>query len=198
MATYQAISAVGLALVGMLKDASAGTEFAGQSFELYQSGDFRTAPQSLEGLTFYLYRVAVNSSVRNLPPTTAPDGRRFRPPVPLDLYYLLTPWGRSAAMQHRVLGWAMRELQNLPILPAALLNHYTPEGDTFRPAEAVQLICESLSAQEMMNVLDPIDLKQQLSVSYVARTILLESTLPLTEAGPVQTRAFDYGEVRER
>ena len=34
----------------------------------------------------------------------------------------------------------MRELHNVPILPANLLNHYGPEHDTFRPDEAVELL----------------------------------------------------------
>ena len=55
-----------------------------------------------------------------------------------------------------MLGWAMRELQNVAILPAGLLNHYGPEHDTFRPDEAVELICEPLSLQDMSYVIEPL------------------------------------------
>ena len=193
MATYRAIAAIGQTLTGILKDASVGTEFDGFKFELYQPGDFKTP--MVEGVTFYLYRVAINVARRSLPPTTWPDGRRYRPPLPVDVFYLLTPWAKSAAKQQRLLGWAMRELHNVPILPAAVLNHYVPEDDTFRASETVELICETVSLQDMMNILDPLDLNQQLSVVYVARMIALESTIPLDEGEPVQTRVFDYGEV---
>ncbi len=108
---------------------------------------------------------------------------------------MLTPWAKSAAKQHRLLGWAMRELHNVPVLPASVLNHYVPEDDTFRPEETVELICDSVSVQDMLNILDPVDLNQQLSAVYVARMVALESTVPLDEGRPVQTRAFDYGEV---
>lgn len=192
MATYRAIATVGQTLAGMLKDASAGTEFDGFKFELYQAGDFKAEAALKEGVTFYLYRVAVNATRRSLPPTTGPDGRRYRAPLPVDLAYLLTPWAKSATMQHRLLGWAMRKLQDLPILPAALLNHYAPETDTFRQQETVELICESLSAQDMTNILEPLDMNQQLSVVYVARMVLLESEVPLDEGEPVQTRVFEY------
>lgn len=197
MATYRAIATVGQALAGMLKDASAETEFDGFKFELYQAGDFKSEASVKEGVTFYLYRVAVNTTRRSLPPTTGPDGRRYRAPLPVDLSYLLTPWAKSAAMQHRLLGWAMRKLQDLTILPASLLNHYAPEADTFREQETVELVCESPSPQDMTNILDPVDLSQQLSVVYTARMVLLESEVPLGEGAPVQTRVFEYAKGAE-
>jgi hypothetical protein len=191
LATYHAIATLGQALAGMLKTASAGTEFDGFKFELYQAGDFKSTPVT-EGVTLYLYRVAINTARRNLPPSVGPDGRRYRPAVPVDLYYLLTPWAKSAAKQHRLLGWAMRALQDTTVLPASLLNHYAPETEAFRAPETVELICEPVSVQDMMNILDPVDLNQQLSVTYVARMISIESTVPVEEGAPVQTRVFDY------
>ena len=192
MATYRAIATVGQAVAGLLKDASAGTEFDGFRFELYQPEDFKSETRVKEGVTIYLYRVAVNASLRSLPPTTAPDGRRYRAALPVDIYYLLTPWAKSAAMQQRLLGWAMRKLQDVTVLPASLLNHYVPEDDTFRKHETAELICETVSLQDMTNILDTLELDQQLSVVYCARMILLESEVLLGEGAPVQTRVFDY------
>jgi hypothetical protein len=191
LATYRAIATIGQALAGMLKDASAGTEFGGFKFELYQSGDFKATPVA-EGVTLYLYRVGINTARRNMPPSVGPDGRRYRPAIAVDLYYLLTPWAKSAAKQHRLLGWTMRALQDVTVLPASVLNHYAPEKDTFRAQETVELICEPVSVQDMMNILDPVDLNQQLSVAYVARMVSIESTVLLEEGAPVQTRVFDY------
>ena len=194
MATYRAIATVGQALAGLLKDASADTEFDGFRFELYQAADFKSDSAVKEGVTVFLYRVAINAARRSLPPTTAPDGRRYRAPLPVDIYYLLTPWAKSAAKQQRLLGWAMRKLQDVTVLPASLLNHYVPEDDTFRKQETVELFCETVSLQDMTNILDTLDLDQHLSVVYCARMILLESEVPLEEGPHVQTRVFDYAE----
>lgn len=196
MATFPAIAATGLAVVGLLKDASAGTEFSDLRFELYQAGDFQSGLVT-EGVTVYAHRVTVNTARRNLPPSVGPDGRRYRPALPLDLHFLVTPWAKSAVRQLRILGWAMRELQNVPVLPAGLLNHYGPEHDTFRPHEAVELICEPLPLQDMSHVLEPIKYAQPLSVTYVARMVLIESALPIEEGAPVQTREFDYAKVTD-
>lgn len=193
MATYHAIAATGQAIVGLLKDASANTEFADSRFELYQAADFQSDSPLADGISVYLYRVAVSTSRRNLPPSIGPDGRRYRSPLPLDLYYLLTPWGKTAAKKQRLLGWAIRQLQDAPVLPAGLLNHYGPEADTFRSTETVELICETVSLQDMVNILDPVKSIEQLSMIYVARMVVIESMVELIEADPVQTRVFDYG-----
>lgn len=182
-------------MAGLLKEASADTEFAGQRFELFQPSDFSGPNPIQEGISLYLFRVAVNTARRNLPPSVGPDGQRYRPPIPVDLYYLMTPWAKSAVKLQRLLGWAIRELHNVPVLPAALLNYYAPERDTFRPSETVELIFETLTPQELENILNPVKMTQPLSVCYVVRTVLLESTIPHAEAPPVQTRVFDYGEV---
>ena len=197
MATYPAIAATGLAVVGLLKDAAAGTEFADLRIDLLQAGDFQAGPPMPEGLSLYAYRVAVNGARRNLPPSVGPDGRRYRAPLPLDLHFLLSPWAKTAVRQLRIIGWAMRELQNVPVLPAGLLNHYGPEHDTFRPAEAVELFCESPTLQDMSYILEPIKSAQPLSVTYVARMVLIESAVPIEVGEPVQTRDFVYGREAE-
>lgn len=195
MATYRGIGAVGQAIVGLLKEASTDTEFAAQRFEVFQSADFSGPNPMQEGVSLYLFRVAVNTSRRNMPPGIGPDGQRFKPPVPVDLYYLLTPWAKSAVKQHRLLGWAIRQLQDVPVLPASVLNYYAPERDTFRPSETVELVFETMTPQELENIVNPTKMTQPLSVCYVARTVMLESTVPHAEGAPVQTRVFDYGEV---
>jgi hypothetical protein len=197
LATYPAIAATGLAVVGLLKDAAAATEFSDLRIDLLQAADFQAGAPMTEGISLYAYRVAVNSSRRNLPPSVGPDGRRYRAPLPLDLHFLLSPWAKTAVRQLRILGWAMRELQNVPILPAGLLNHYGPEHDTFRPAEAVELFCESPTLQDMSYILEPIKSAQPLSVTYVARMVLIESAVPIDLGEPVQTREFAYGREAE-
>ena len=101
--------------------------------ELYQIGNLINPMD--EGISLYLYRVAVNGARRNMPPVTGPDGRRYRPPIALDLHYLLSAWARSPAKQQRLLGWAIRTFEDVPILPTGLLNNYGPEPEIFQPGE---------------------------------------------------------------
>jgi len=197
LATYRAIAATGLAIRGLLASSCPVAEFPNAEFELYRPNNF-DSPMTI-GISLYLYRVHVNTARRNLPPVIAPDGKRYRPPLPLDLCYLMTAWGQTAEEQQRLLGWAMRELENTTILPSSLLNHYVQEVDTFRPNETVELICEAISLQDMNTLWDGFkanNTSPHLSVTYVARMLLLESEVKMTEYPPIQTRVVEAGKVR--
>ena len=191
MASFQAIAATGQAMLGLLADAVPKPEFANAQFELYQIGNLSNPMD--EGISLYLYRVAVNGARRNMPPVTGPDGRRYRPPIPLDLYYLLSAWARSPVKQQRLLGWAIRMFEDVPILPTGLLNNYGPEPEIFQPGETVEIILESLTLQDLNNLWSATKTTPPLSVGYVARMIGISSMLPLTEAAEVQTREFKSG-----
>jgi hypothetical protein len=189
VASYQAIAAVSRAIRGLLELACPRPEFEGARFEIYQASNFQNPMD--EGISLYLYRIA-SSSRRNLPPRVGPNGEQFRPPLPLDLYYMLTAWGRSAERQQELLGFCVRELGDLPILPAGLLNHYGPEVEVFRPDEAVELVFEPLALNDMSNLWQALKPNLQTSATYVARAVAMDSTLQVNGGGPVQTRQFDF------
>jgi len=187
MASYHAITAVGEAIIGLLKDARPA-EFETLQFALYQPADFQN-PMA-EGVSLYLYRVAINMSRRNQTPRIDPNRRTARPPLPLDLHYLLIPWARTAEKQQRILGWSMRVLEDTPILSSGYLNNFGPEPTTFFADETAELICEPLSFQEIVNIWDVFKPNLQISVSYVVRRIAIDSLIEATDAPLVQTRVF--------
>jgi hypothetical protein len=193
VATYHAVAGVSEGLRRFLETACTRDEFPDARFELYQPSDFQK-PMS-EGVSVYLYRVAVNITRRNLPPSVDSDGRRYRAPLPLDLFYALGVWGRSVAQQQRLLGLCMRALEDVPILPAGFLNGHLPERDTFRPSETVEIVCEPLTITDLGTLWDLLKPNVPLLVTYVARMIPIQSTVPIVELPLAQTREF-VGEAR--
>lgn len=191
MAAYPAIAATSEAVLGLLQSASAGGEFDGVEFSHYQAGDL--ASPMTEGISLYLYRVTVSAN-RNLPPKLGADGRRYRPPLPLDLHYLVTAWAETALRQQRLLGFAVRTLEDTPILPSGVLNQHSPEPDVFKPEETVELVHESLTVQDASYVWGVAQTKEQPSLPYVARMVLVDSDVPLDAPGPVQTRVLEVAE----
>ncbi len=196
MASFQAIAATGQAILGLLADACPKPEFAGARFELYQVNDFQLPMD--EGISLYLYRIAVNGARRNLPSSLGPNGQRYRPSIPLDLHYMVSAWAKTAVKQQRLLGWAIRTLEDIPILPAGMLNHAGPEAEIFKPAETVELILDQLTLQDLNNLWSATKVTPPLSVNYVARMIALESAVEIVEGAVVQTRVFDSGKVMTR
>ncbi len=190
MATPYAVAAVSETIIGVLTDAFPRADFPTAQIELYESNNFQNP--IAEGISLYLYRVALNISRRNLPPRTGADGRSYRGPLPLDLYFLLTTWAPRAAQQQWLLGWAMRTLEDTPILHAGVLNHYASRGRTFRPDEQIELICDPLSMPDSANLWDAFKPNIPLMVNYIVRPVMIESVIAVPEAGLVQTREFDF------
>lgn len=199
MASYHAIAVTALALRGLLSNAcprDSQTGFPGAEFRLFAAADFQSPARLSLGGSIYLHRVTFNISRRNLPPRTALDGTRYRPPTPVDVHFLITGWGRSPEEQQSMMGWMIRTLQETPVLPAGLLNRFAGDrGEVFHSNEAVEIVGEILSFQDLLNIWEIAKSNQQPSVSYIARMVFLDSEIALTEAAPVQTRGFDYASV---
>jgi len=193
VAKAQAIAVTGQTILGLLADNIPKSEFTNARFALYQSESFSKPME--EGVSLFLYRIEVNASLRNLPAKVGLDGITRRPPLPLDLYYLLTVWAKDTIKQQRILGWAMRTLEDAPVLSAARLNHFGTETDVFQPDEKVEVIFHSLTLQDMSNLWSTFKISVPASVAYIARVVGIDSTITVEEAVPVQTRELDFAKV---
>ena len=194
VANFRAIAAISTALAGLIRDHYPRAEFgAGLDIELYQTRDFEDPMQN--GFSVYLYRVAINGAMRNLTLRRTTDGRRFRPSLPLDLHYMITPWAQDIERQHRMLGWVMRMLEDTSILSAGHLNHYLAETDTFAVHEGVEIICDPLSLNDYLTLWDRLRPRLPASATYALRMVLIDSDVHVPDAAAVQTRRFEMGQV---
>jgi hypothetical protein len=190
VAKAQAIAVTGQAVLGLLADNIPKSEFTNARFELYQPSNFQSPME--EGISLFLYRIEVNAGLRNMPNRIGLDGISRRAPLPLDLYYLLTVWAKDTIKQQRILGWAMRTLEDAPVLSAGRLNNFGPEADVFSPNETVEIIYQTLSLQDISNIWSAFKVSPPASVAYAARVVGIDSTIPLQETAPVQVREIDF------
>jgi hypothetical protein len=194
MANYRAIAATSTALQGLIRDRYPREEFgAGLEIDLYQTRNFESPMQ--DGFSIFLYRIAINGTVRNMTLRRSPDGKRFRPALPLDLYYMITPWAQDVERQHRMLGWVMRLMEDQSVLSAGHLNHYMPETDTFTPNEGVEIVCDPLALSDYFTLWDRLRPRLPPSATYALRMVLIDSDVHVPDSAPVQTRVMDMREV---
>ena len=195
MASVRAIAAVTQAIAGVLSDArqtAAGLVPNHQNIAVVpmQAVAFNNPPGLTPGapgaIGIYLYRLAPSQISRAVAPRTMPSGIRVRPPLPLDLFYLITAWAAQPPEQQRLLAWAMRTLEDTPILPPEVLN--AAEPGTFRDDEAVELVIQGLNQTELVAVWEFNKGAMQAAVTYAARMINLDSNVALPEGPPAQTR----------
>ena len=91
------------------------------------------------------------------------------PPLAVDLHYLMTVWAGTAAAEHSILGWAMRQFHLHPLLDASVL----PEAG-WDPGDVIQVIPAELTNEGVMRIWDALDPPYRLSVAYVVRVIRID------------------------
>jgi hypothetical protein len=203
MATYRAVEATCEAVTSLLDQAwrgdmpqsrEADMPQSGQlRFEVYQTKDF-AHPMSL-GVSLFLYRVTVNVTQRTPVPRPGPKGRQRRAQLPLDLHFLLTPWADDSSLAQVILGWTMRTIEDMAILPAGLLN--TAIDGVFDDDETVEVVTGHMTNEEMFRIWDVLPQDYQISVPYTARIVRIDSNLDLNQAGPVLTKELDFGVLKD-
>jgi hypothetical protein len=188
MATFRGISAVGTSVLSLLDDAWSRGRFEATTLEtkLVRSDELAKRPFEF-GVSLFVYHVAVNGTQRTLPPA-APHHRR---PLPVEVSFIVTPWAGSAQRELELLGWCMRALDEVPVLPPALLNAAVP--GVFAPNEVVEVVPAQLPPEQYFSLWETLPFEFQLSMAYAARLVRLESELQVTEAGPVLERELDFG-----
>jgi hypothetical protein len=194
MAGPYAIAAIGQAILGVL-EAAVPPEFSGADFQLYNAPNFQKPMD--EGISLYLYRVVPANNIRSPGLRVGPNGQRYRPSLPIDFQFLMIAWARNAFKQQRLLGWAMRVLEDNTILHASLLNQYGPENDTFSDRECVDVILETLSIQDLHSIWDVTKPNIQPAAAYIVRMLRIDSTIEFSDAELAQTRVFGMGKVAE-
>ncbi|MDF2627844.1 MAG: hypothetical protein K0R39_1675 [Symbiobacteriaceae bacterium] len=173
MADYRAVAAVCDAVVRLLSINYPASLFDGTEleFKLYTTADLSTPMQT--GVSLFLYRIAPNKGLRNPPGRAGRDGKSRKPALPLDLHFLVTIWARDAALQQAIAGWAMRCLEDHPVLTPALLNAAWPS--TFPPDETVEILLDDLPVQDLTSLWDRLPGQQlHLSIPYIARAVPID------------------------
>ena len=196
MANYLAIAAVAKTVLKLIEDNCPRDEFAGSpSFVLYAGHDFAT-PAISEGFSLLVYRLTINSTLRNQPPRRNPDGRKRRPALPVDLGLMLTPWATEAERQLRLMGWAMRFIEDHSIMPAALLNQSLSrrERPAFDSDEAIEIFCDPPSLPDYLGLWDKFRSRWQTSLTYSVRMVNIDSDITSDEGALVTTRDLRHGQ----
>ncbi len=136
-----------------------------------QEGDSLIAPPVL---SIFLVRADVNHTMRAA--WSAAGVLDDRAHLPLDLHYLLTAWAKNAEWEHRILGSAMRGLEETPILSGPQLDASNAAG--WAPTESLQIVPEEMTTEAVMRTFDSLETSYRLSVPYVVRIVRLESSPP--------------------
>lgn len=150
------------------------------SFEAVGISDFKKLDGAQNKVSLLLVRVSHNEHLRNRPAATMPPGRT--PPLAVNLHLLFTVWADKADKEQLLLAWLLRELHGLPVLGGAAL------GTPFDATDAVQLIPEELSLDDLSKLWQVLVPPLRPSLAYVARHVPVALELAPDAARVVATR----------
>lgn len=142
-------------------------------------------------LNLFLYQTAVNAAWRNLDLPQVKSGEGGRPPLALNLHYLVTPYSRedgpASVRNHQILGAAMSVLHDHPVLFPDDLAH-PPDGGLRDQFERLRITLLPLSTDEMSKLWSALQTHYRVSAAYEVTVVLIESKLPTKTPLPVLKR----------
>lgn len=185
MASWQVIENAGLTLVSLLRRHVDALGISGVDVGLVTAAAFRLlAKTSTPFVSVFLYQVGGNAELRNQILRTRADGTRQRQPLPLELCYLVTPWGvRTADDTPSDIVAAQEEARLLGAVLQACYEHaevgraelVEPAGQAvWNDDDSLQIVLESLPVETHYRIWDAGELGYRLSVVYRVRVASLE------------------------
>jgi len=121
-------------------------------------------------LSVYLYRIGENPFMKNRQPVEGVGGMARKPPLCLDLYYLITPMLTDAFDRQVVLGKIMQVLYDHPTLDGPdLIGSLATSDDVLRVA------FNPVPLNEVALVWQALEIPYMLCVSYIMRVALVQS-----------------------
>ena len=149
-------------------------------------------------LTLFLYKVLETPDFKNAPPQqTTKDGKLIetRPPLTVDLYYLLTAHSKNSSLinGHIALSHAMRIFYDNGVLQGSLLRADKPISKGLTQDSILRITLNPLSMEDMSRIwsLFP-DTSYEISVSYLVTPVPIESSRDEGSA-PVVDQFHEHG-----
>jgi hypothetical protein len=142
-------------------------------------------------LNLFLYQTAINAAWRNLDLPQVKSGEGGKPPLALNLHYLITPYSEDGGpiypRNHRILGAAMSVLHDHPVLLPGDIPQGSDGGlrDQF---ERLRITLLPASIDEISKLWSALQTNYQLSAAYEVTVVLIESKLPAKAPLPVLKR----------
>lgn len=166
----------------------------------------RTNDSNANQLNLFLYHVVPSGSWRNQPiPGVVRSGETGFPALGLNLYYLLTAFGRDNDIQrpysHQLMGRAMSVLNDHPLLSASEIETALPLNDLWAQPERVRITLQPFAIDEIAKLWTGFQTQYRLSVAYEAAVVLIESSrqtktpVPVLMRGPADTGYVAQGNI---
>jgi uncharacterized protein DUF4255 len=192
MSDYTVISAVSNTLKEILKQnitLSPDAELNGVEIYLLSPKEMQDAGNSV-GISVWLYKVSRMAEMLNEPPERIGPNQVARVPLPVLLFYLVTPITSDPETRHTLLGRVLQVLNDHAILRGSDL-----QGVLEGTVEQLRVNLEALSLEELSLVWEALSEPYQLSVTYLVQVAKIDSDLEPVKSSPVIEKEATYSQI---
>jgi len=142
------------------------------------------------GVSLWLYKVSRMAEMLNEPPERRSANQLSRVPLPVQLYYLVTPIMTDPIARHTVLGKVLQVFNDRAIIRGTDLQGVL-QGTT----EQLRVNLEALTIEELSLIWEALAEPYQLSVTYLVQVAKIDSDREAILAGPVLERDAKYTQI---
>lgn len=144
-------------------------------------------------VNIFLYHVLPSGTWRNMDvPGRMRPGEVGQPALGLNLYYLITAFGRDDDTQrpfsHQLIGRAMGQMNDHPLLGSDEIRTALADNDLWMQLERVRFTLQPFSVDEIARLWTGFQTQYRLSVAYEAAVVLIDSSRPISAPLPVLRR----------
>lgn len=191
MSDYAAIAAVSDTLRYVLRQnitLSSDPQLTGIEVYLLSPKEMKVAGD--QGISVWLYKVSRLAEMLNEPPERKVANQLIRPPLPVLLYYLVTPIVDDPVSRHKLLGKVLQVLHDNCILRGSNL-----QDSLSGTSEQLRVNLEALSLEELSLVWDALNEPYQLSVTYLVQLVKIDSDLEPVSSQLVVKKEANYTQI---
>lgn len=152
------------------------------------------ADKSKNHINLFLYHVEHNQTWRNMPiPGRTKPGETGNPPLPLNLYYIITAYGENGSeiIGHLLLGKAMSILHDHVLLGRDEIKSAFQLSGVHNQIERLRITPQPISLDEVSKLWSGFQTQYRLSAAYEVSVVLMESRRPTRTPLPVLTIGKD-------
>jgi hypothetical protein len=143
-----------------------------------------------KGVSVWLYKVSRMAEMLNEPPERKVANQLIRTPLPVLLYYLITPIVDDPVSRHKLLGKVLQVLHDNCILRGSTL-----QDSLSGTSEQLRVNLEALSLEELSLVWDALNEPYQLSVTYLVQLVKIDSDLEPVSSQLVVEKKANYTQI---
>jgi hypothetical protein len=193
MSEFTAIRAVSLTLKALLKEhITDSTEPQLTNVTIYLKSPKEMREDQVAGVSLWLYRVNRSDHVLNQPPPRIDQNQQVPHPLPVNLYYLVTPMTSDPEAEQALMGRVLQVFNDHSVLRGTDLQDALKGS-----SDKLRLILETLSLEELTRVWNALQEPYQLSACYVVQLVTIDSDHEPVRFVPVETAESKYAQILE-